>query len=304
MEKDTITGATLSSILGTNSDFYIGMNPYNSSSLEYFQGYIDNFAVYDKAFNEEEVSAHFNAEKPEALVVPEPTEPPLDPGLYSEINSSAVSNATVNAYRVTKEIEADGLIDSTWGNIPYYEVHKSHKGSALPTSALAKARFAYDDDYFYVFVRVKDTVRDCSNSTYNSRFGSEIFFDEDTSENSFAAATSKLMQYYLVGVQNGGGAVVGSLNEGGTGDTYETHYGNVVTGYEEVSDGYIMEYKIPWRFKPTTVNNGSILFDLCVFICENGSKKYAIDLLTESGKHQHPELLGTVNLQPPYQSAE
>ena len=92
VQQATINGLTLGEALGTNSKFLIGIRPWASGDgAEYFQGYIDDFAVFGRAFTSTEVANYVGAVSvptPAPTATPAPTPTATPPVTDTELDAA------------------------------------------------------------------------------------------------------------------------------------------------------------------------------------------------------------------------
>ncbi|MBE5937885.1 MAG: hypothetical protein E7265_07630 [Lachnospiraceae bacterium] len=223
-----------------------------------------------------------------------PDEAPVDPNatpVPTEVPAFDIadaSDATPAAMKVDAPIVADGTIDEAWADVPAYAV----KSTSDDSQALVKT--AWDADNLYVLVRVKDAAFDSTADADYMRDGGELFLDEDNSKEDSYAANTDAFQYRYSGF-DAEATTTKKITEGS--DDAKAAYAGIEAAHVMVSDGYIVEYKVPWADKDSIAAGKVIGYEVNVFDCAGGSRAQEMLLLTEGGAlYQNPSLFGEIEL--------
>ena len=224
---------------------------------------------------------------PTATPVPTPT--PLALAAYDTEAANALSYTEAVVWKVTTPIVADGAIDEVWDSIPYYSYRNNNTGD---TRSMAK--IAWDSNNLYVLVRVKDPGFDSTNENNWNRDGGELFLDENNSKETTYDDNTDAFQYRLTGFDSES-TITNQITAGSS--TARSAYAGIVAVPKFTTDGYVMEYKIPWS-DPTTVDIGKrIGFELSTFDCSGGSRAQEITFITTGGSlYSNPSLFGALSL--------
>ena len=130
-----------------------------------FQGMIDDMRVFDRVLSEDEIITAMAGEEiaevadKERLIVPKTSVAPVIDGELDGV----WHNVGEARCLITDIVNADSATPEDW-----YDLFGTFKAM-------------YDDDNFYIFVEVQDSVLDYEFSTWNGD-GVEIFFDGDNSK--------------------------------------------------------------------------------------------------------------------------
>ncbi len=115
--------------------------------------------------------------------------------------------------------------------------------AAVPSSTTAIAYVGYTKQHLYVLIKARDSVTHTGD-----------FVTVSLSEN---VGTSNLAQVVNIKATRGGAIAVTDGNG--------RAISNVVVGVERTSSQYIVEMKIPWRYKTTQQQYDSVGFDILVY---------------------------------------
>lgn len=181
-------------------------------------------------------------------------------------------------------VDGDGN-DDAWTAVPELAIENVvlQPNAEVETASTATAKIAWDENNLYGLVKVTDPNVSLSAGASHERDGVEFFLDEDYSMDADFAVNTDAFQYRLTGLEKDGDGVKAALtNEiaGGSADA-KTDYAGITTAYSITDDGYVVEFKIP--FKAAKKAGDRVGFDIIVQDC-TGEKRAAEIYLRKTDK--------------------
>ena len=260
------------------------------------------------------ILAETDGSTPEPTAVPTETPSPIPARLFATVQSEDASNIyTYNDAVFTKvnsEIDIDdGRIDYHWGALPWYKFRycTNHTSNSTEPGDTAMAKLAWDANYLYALVQVKDSVMGVGGDGDWLHYGGELFLEESNNKTQYGGNNNNTysdnpyaFQYRFTGFATSGKTTDEIKGDTGSSTAISQYSSTTQTEYQIINngsakDGYIMFYKVPWRLKNKQAGN-TISFDLDVFINNGSDRTHEIFFKTTGGLYHHPELFADFRL--------
>lgn len=184
------------------------------------------------------------------------------------------------AAKISTPVTVDGAADDVWADVPELPVSNrvvcDNKGDS---TTAATAKIAWDENNLYGLVKVTDAEIDAAAANAHQRDGVEFFLDEDYSMDKEFSVNTDAFQYRITGfTKNDDGTAKDALTDeivGGSNDA-KTAYAGIETAYSFTDDGYVVEFKIP--FKAAKKAGDLVGFDVIIQDCKAGGRDAEIYL--------------------------